>query len=131
MQVVVGDWAGRPVAEDQPVKLAAFEGLQRTETGAPFTLGGFYDAERAARSRYGIEVPKLLSLLAHHDPNAERAAGSTSVPPADRPPVNVVRFAFQTMVGIGTAARAARRRVLRHLAAQAAVAALARGSTGR
>ncbi len=28
--------------------------------------------------------------------------GLDAVPPADRPPVNVVRFAFQTMVGIGT-----------------------------
>jgi cytochrome d ubiquinol oxidase subunit I len=28
--------------------------------------------------------------------------GLDTVPPDDRPPVNVVRFAFQTMVGIGT-----------------------------
>src|SRR3990170_374671 len=30
VQVVVGDWAARTVAESQPVKLAAFEGLGRT-----------------------------------------------------------------------------------------------------
>src|SRR5215210_3435113 len=36
VQVVVGDWAGRDVADSQPVKLAAMEGLQRTQTGAPF-----------------------------------------------------------------------------------------------
>jgi cytochrome d ubiquinol oxidase subunit I len=89
------------VADDQPTKLAAFEGLVKTERGAPFTLGGFYDSDRE-EVRYGIEVPKLLSLLAHHDPNA-RVIGLDSVPPRDRPPVNVVRFAFQTMVGIGTA----------------------------
>ena len=51
--------------------------------------------------RWGIEVPHLLSLLAKHDPNA-RIIGLDSVPPEDRPPVNVVRFAFQTMVAIGT-----------------------------
>jgi cytochrome d ubiquinol oxidase subunit I len=100
MQVVVGDWAGRQVASDQPTKLAAFEGLVETERGAPFTIGGFYDAERG-EVRYGIEVPKLLSLLVHHDPNAE-VQGLGEVPPRDRPPVNVVRYAFQTMVGIGT-----------------------------
>jgi cytochrome d ubiquinol oxidase subunit I len=100
VQVVVGDWAGRDVAKNQPVKLAAFEGLQRTERGAPFTIGGFYDKDRG-EVRYGIHVPKLLSLLAHHDPNAE-VIGLESVKPADRPPVNVVRIAFQTMVGIGT-----------------------------
>jgi cytochrome d ubiquinol oxidase subunit I len=101
VQVIVGDWAGRRVAETQPVKLAAFEGLVRTQDGAPFTIGGFYDAGRE-QVRYGVEIPKLLSLLAHHDPNA-RVVGLDSVPPRDRPPVNVVRFAFQTMIGIGTA----------------------------
>ena len=93
---------GAQVAEHQPVKLAAFEGLPQTEEGAPFTIGGFYDDDDAARSRYGIEIPKLLSLLAHHDPNAQVDRASTRVPPEDRPPVNIVRFAFQTMVGIGT-----------------------------
>jgi cytochrome bd ubiquinol oxidase subunit I len=89
VQVVVGDWAGRTVAKNQPVKLAAFEGLQETQAGAPFTLLGL------------IEIPKLLSVLAHHDPNAT-VQGLDIVPPADRPPVTIVRVAFQTMIGIGT-----------------------------
>src|SRR5919206_189215 len=45
-QGIVGDWAGRRVADSQPVKLAAFEGLPRTERGAPFTIGGIYDPGR-------------------------------------------------------------------------------------
>jgi cytochrome d ubiquinol oxidase subunit I len=89
VQVVVGDWAGRTVAQNQPVKLAAFEGLQHTQAGAPFTLGGI------------VEIPKMLSVLAKHDPNAT-VTGLDSVPPGDRPPVTIVRVAFQTMVGIGT-----------------------------
>src|SRR5687767_10825956 len=101
VQVIVGDWAARSVTEHQPVKLAAFEGLVETTEGAPFTIGGIFD-EDEQRVRYGIEVPKLLSLLAKHDPNA-RVTGLDSVPPEDRPPVNVVRFSFQTMVAIGTA----------------------------
>ena len=100
MQVLVGDWAGRQVAETQPTKLAAMEGLAETRNGAPFTIGGYYDKE-AGEVRYGIEVPKLLSLLAEHDPNA-RVIGLQAVPEEDRPPVNVVRFAFQTMIAIGT-----------------------------
>ena len=100
VQVVVGDWAARTVAETQPVKLAAFEGLARTQTGAGLTIGGIFDEEEQ-RVRWGIEVPKLLSLLSQHDPEA-RVTGLDTVPPEDRPPVNVVRFAFQTMVGIGT-----------------------------
>jgi cytochrome bd ubiquinol oxidase subunit I len=100
-QVIVGDFAARTVVENQPVKLAAMEGLQRTTEGAPFTLGGWYDSD-TGEVRYGIEVPHLLSLLATHDPNGT-VEGLDIVAPADRPPINIVRFAFQTMVGIGTA----------------------------
>jgi cytochrome bd ubiquinol oxidase subunit I len=100
VQGLAGDWAGRTVGEDQPVKLAAFEGVGETQRGAPFTIGGIYD-EDTGEVRYGIEIPKMLSLLAHHDPNAE-VIGLDTVPEADRPPVNVVRIAFQTMAGIGT-----------------------------
>ena len=45
VQVVVGDWAGRDVAQAQPVKLAAFEGLAKTESGAPVHLLGWYDGD--------------------------------------------------------------------------------------
>jgi cytochrome d ubiquinol oxidase subunit I len=60
-------------------------------------LLGWYDGEQV---RYGIELPRLLSLLAFHDPNAP-VEGLEEVPANERPPVNVVRVAFQTMVGIG------------------------------
>jgi len=99
-QGLVGDWAGRRVAVSQPTKLAAFEGLPRTETGAPFTIGGLYDANRN-EVRYGIEIPRVLSILATHDPNG-RVVGLAAVRPADRPPVNVVRVSFQAMAAIGT-----------------------------
>ncbi len=98
VQVLVGDWVARDVAVYQPTKLAALEGLAHTTRGAPEHLGGWYSDGRV---KYGIEIPKLLSLLAYHDPNA-RVQGLDAVPAADRPPVNVVRVAFQTMVGIGT-----------------------------
>jgi cytochrome bd ubiquinol oxidase subunit I len=98
LQVVVGDWAARDVGRYQPVKLAAFEGLGQTTKGAPEHLLGWYTNGHV---RFGIEVPRLLSLLAKHDPNAT-ITGLDSVPVADQPPVNVVRIAFQTMVGIGT-----------------------------
>lgn len=98
VQVLVGDWAARDVAKSQPVKLAAIEGLAQTTHGAPIHVLGWYDA---GRIRFGVEIPHALSLLAFHSWNA-RVQGLDAVPPADRPPVNVVRFAFQTMVGIGT-----------------------------
>jgi cytochrome bd ubiquinol oxidase subunit I len=97
-QVVVGDWAAREVAKSQPIKLAALEGLAKTTKGAPEHILGWYDGHDV---KYGIKIPKLLSLLAFHDLNAT-VQGLDTVPARDRPPVNVVRFAFQTMVGVGT-----------------------------
>jgi cytochrome d ubiquinol oxidase subunit I len=98
VQFLVGDWAARDVARTQPTKLAAIEGLEHTTRGAPEHLLGWYDDGKV---RYGIRIPRLLSLLAFHSPNAE-VQGLDAVPPAERPPVNVVRYSFQTMVGIGT-----------------------------
>jgi cytochrome bd ubiquinol oxidase subunit I len=90
VQLLVGDWAARTVAERQPVKLAAMEGLQKTTKGAPFDLIG------------GIEIPRGLSLLAFHNPNAT-VQGLDSVPKQDRPPAGIVKITFRAMVGIGTA----------------------------
>jgi cytochrome d ubiquinol oxidase subunit I len=98
VQVLVGDWTARDVATYQPTKLAALEGLARTERGAAEHLAGWYVRGEV---KYGIAIPKLLSLLAYHDPNA-RVQGLYAVPARDRPPVNIVRVAFQLMVGIGT-----------------------------
>ena len=36
-QLLVGDWAGRTVAENQPIKLAAIEGLPARRRARPFT----------------------------------------------------------------------------------------------
>src|SRR2546428_1705200 len=78
-QVVVGDWAARDVAVTQPVKLAAFEGLRETTRGAPEHILGWYDGHEV---KYGIRIPKLLSLLAFHDPNA-LVKGLDTVPADD------------------------------------------------
>jgi cytochrome d ubiquinol oxidase subunit I len=98
LQVVIGDWVAREVAVGQPVKLAALEGLGQSTAGAPEHLLGWYDGRQVVG---GIEVPRMLSLLAFHDPDAA-VTGLSSVPVTDQPPVNVVRFAFQSMVGIGS-----------------------------
>jgi cytochrome d ubiquinol oxidase subunit I len=98
VQIAVGDWAARDVATTQPIKLAAIEGLYKTTRGAPEHVLGWYTNGQV---KYGIEIPHLLSLLAFHSWNA-KVQGLETVPADQRPPVNVVRIAFQTMVGIGT-----------------------------
>jgi cytochrome bd ubiquinol oxidase subunit I len=90
MQLAVGDLLGRTVAQNQPAKLAAFEGVYHSERGAGIKLGG------------GLELPKALSVLAYDDAHAS-VRGLASFPKADRTPLAVpVRLSFLGMVGIGT-----------------------------
>ena len=87
VQVVVGDWAVRAVAEQQPVKLAAMETLDTTGPNAPLTVGP-------------VELPGVLSWLLHGRTDAV-VTGLDVVPPDDRPPVGITHYSFDLMVGIG------------------------------
>ncbi|WP_213451831.1 cytochrome ubiquinol oxidase subunit I [Rhizomonospora bruguierae] len=95
VQIGVGDYAAHFVAERQPVKLAAMEGVFETGTGEPLHLGG---VALDGQLRYALEIPYGLSLLAHWNPTS-RIVGLNETPEPDRPPVNVVHPAFQIMVG--------------------------------
>jgi cytochrome d ubiquinol oxidase subunit I len=83
---------------EQPIKLAAIEGLYRTTRGASEHILGWYTR---GQIRYGIAIPHLLSLLSFHSWNA-KVTGLETVPVDQRPPVNITRLSFQLMVVIGT-----------------------------
>jgi cytochrome bd ubiquinol oxidase subunit I len=100
LQPLSGDLSARNVARWQPTKLAALEGQFDTERGAPLRLGGWPDVE-AARTRYALEIPRGLSLLAFHDPSAE-VRGLKAFDRDTWPPVVPVHMSFQIMVGLGT-----------------------------
>lgn len=101
LQPLSGDMSARFVARNQPVKLAALEGQFETEDGAPLRIGGIPDVA-SRTTRFAIEVPKGLSLLAYHNPNA-RVQGLTAFPRDEWPDPLPVHLAFQTMVAGGTA----------------------------
>jgi cytochrome d ubiquinol oxidase subunit I len=101
LQPLSGDLSARFVARFQPVKLAAMEGQFATEQGAPLRLGGLPNEEKRA-TRFALEIPHGLSLLAFHDPNAT-VRGLNAFPRDEWPPVAIVHLGFQTMVGLGTA----------------------------
>jgi cytochrome d ubiquinol oxidase subunit I len=62
--VITGDLEGKFLAHAQPLKLAAMEGLFRTQAYAPLTLGGV--ASPSAHGVVGgIALPGLLSFLAY------------------------------------------------------------------
>jgi cytochrome d ubiquinol oxidase subunit I len=98
VQIVVGDWAARLVADHQPTKLAAMEGLAETTKGAPESLFGYFSD---GQLHGAIKIPDGLSLLAKGNPNAT-IQGLNAVPASDRPPlVTLVHFSFDFMVTIG------------------------------
>jgi cytochrome d ubiquinol oxidase subunit I len=100
LQPISGDLSARTVARWQPTKLAALEGQFATERGAPLRIGGWPDVD-AQRTPYAIEIPRGLSLLAFHDPDAE-VKGLTAFARQNWPPVPPVHVGFQLMVGLGT-----------------------------
>ena len=100
LQPVSGDISARMVARTQPAKLAAMEGQFTTERGAPLRIGGWPDAE-ARTTRFALEIPRGLSLLAFHDPAAE-VQGLDAFPRDDWPPVWPVHVSFQIMVALGS-----------------------------
>jgi cytochrome d ubiquinol oxidase subunit I len=96
-----GDWAGRMVAQKQPVTLAAMEALFGTQNGAPLVIIGQPDmANRAIDNP--ILVPKMLSFLTYRRWNAE-VKGLNEVPERDWPQnIPLLYFAYHIMVGLGT-----------------------------
>jgi cytochrome bd ubiquinol oxidase subunit I len=98
--IVAGDLSGLQVAKYQPTKLAAMEGIWETETGASFYVFQLPDEQNERDAVRAIEIPRGLSLLAYHDPNAT-VKGLQEFPPEDRPPVLVTFAAFRLMVGLG------------------------------
>lgn len=100
LQPISGDLSARTVAKTQPAKLAALEGQFDTEVGAPLRIGGWPDID-ARRTRFAIEIPRGLSLLAFHDPSAT-VKGLSEFDRDQWPPILPVHFGFQVMVGLGT-----------------------------
>lgn len=100
LQPISGDLSAKDVAERQPVKLAAMEAHFETEKGAPLYIGGIVDEETKTVSNK-IEIPKALSFLAFGDFDAE-VKGLNDFHDDELPPVAIVHYAFQIMVGIGT-----------------------------
>lgn len=101
LQLVSGHRSAVGVAKNQPVKLAAFEGLYQTTANAPLTLFGWVD-ENAEAVKGGIAIPGLLSFLAHSKASLAVTGLREAAPsPSDRPPVNVCFQLFHLMVALG------------------------------
>ncbi|WP_113703047.1 cytochrome ubiquinol oxidase subunit I [Nonomuraea lactucae] len=92
-----GDMSAKLAHEQQPMKLAVAEGLERDTAGAPFTIAP------------GIEIPKVVSFLSTGDFDAT-VQGAEDVQrrfeelfgPGDyRPDQGVVFWSYRVMLGLG------------------------------
>jgi len=99
LQPISGDFSAKDVAKRQPGKLAAMEAHFRTQKHAPLIIGGIPDMEKQ-EVNYTIELPGMLSFLAHGDFQSE-VKGLDTIPIDEQPPVPIVHYAFQIMVGCG------------------------------
>ncbi|WP_298267986.1 cytochrome ubiquinol oxidase subunit I [Geobacter sp.] len=95
--LISGDWASRFLARHEKPKLAAMEALFTTTRGAPLIIGGWPDPA-SGKVLYGIELPRLLSVLIHRDPDAV-VEGLDAFPPHAIPDPRLVHPFFDLMVG--------------------------------
>jgi cytochrome bd ubiquinol oxidase subunit I len=99
LEVAQGHMNAEILGTKQPVKLAAMEAQWATQAGAPMNLVQWPDERNERNTVQTLAVPKLLSLLAHYDPDAE-VKGLLDVPREDRPPVLPTFLSFRAMVGL-------------------------------
>jgi cytochrome d ubiquinol oxidase subunit I len=100
IQFAVGDTAARSIADDQPVKFAAMECVQKTSTHVTEYI---YGRCTSSGVKGGLGIPGFDSFLVGWSTDT-KVTGLDSVSPDDRPPANtMLHWAFDTMVGICTA----------------------------
>jgi cytochrome d ubiquinol oxidase subunit I len=94
----VGHWHAVQVAEEQPIKMAAFESVWETESNSTLWLFGW--VRDGGQEVVGLGIPSGLSLMLGLDP-AHEVTGLSSVAAEDRPPVQLTFQAYHLMIATG------------------------------
>ncbi len=97
LQLITGHMSAQHVAHNQPAKLAAFEGIFKTQTAAPLSLAGYVDMKN--ERVVGLEVPYLLSWLAQGDSQGQ-IVGLDQYPRKDWPNVSAVFQTYHLMIAM-------------------------------
>ncbi|MGA4865484.1 cytochrome ubiquinol oxidase subunit I [Streptomyces lavendulocolor] len=107
---ISGDFLGKVMYEQQPMKMAAAEALWEGEKPAPFSVFAVGDVDKG-HNKVAVEIPGLLSFLAHSDfesyvpgINDTNKALQEKYGPGDyRPNIPVAYWGFRWMIGFGMA----------------------------
>jgi len=96
-----GDMQGKLIAENQPVTLAAMEGLFETQKGAPLAILGQPDIEKRKLDN-PLVVPSMLSFLTYKKWSAN-VRGLDAFSQEDWPDrIALLYYSYHVMVGLGT-----------------------------
>lgn len=95
MQGMSGDSTARGVSVNQPAKLAAMEGIYKTEEYTPMNLFGWVD--KKTETVKGVKIPGLLSLFVYRNVKTP-VEGLDKIPVNDRPPIQPVFQAYHLMI---------------------------------
>jgi cytochrome d ubiquinol oxidase subunit I len=99
-QLSSGHFQAMGVAEHQPAKLAAMEGVFATETNAPMHILGWPD-EQSQTVHFSVAIPGMLSFLAHGSAAAPVAGLNDLNAQWGQPPVWLTFQAYHLMIAIG------------------------------
>ena len=97
---IVGDFHAAMVARTQPTKFAAMESVWDTQKAVPYNFLVIPDVKNERNTVSELGIPKLLSLLAFHDGDAE-IKGLKEFSKEDRPPVLATFLSFRGMAALG------------------------------
>ncbi|MEU6222166.1 cytochrome ubiquinol oxidase subunit I [Streptomyces sp. NPDC047042] len=108
LTAVSGDFLGKVMFKQQPMKMAAAEALWDGEAPAPFSVFAYGDVD-AGHNKVAVEIPGLLSFLANDDfssyvpgINDVNKAEQEKFGPGDyRPNIPVAYWGFRWMIGFG------------------------------
>ncbi|MHB9038705.1 MAG: cytochrome ubiquinol oxidase subunit I [Armatimonadota bacterium] len=99
IELPLGHYHAVQVAHTQPAKLAAIEGLFKTQRRAPAIAFCILNPDKC-ETKYTVQIPGLLSLLAFGNWNAE-VTGLEAFSRDEWPPIAMTFYSFHSMVLLG------------------------------
>lgn len=97
LQLLSADSTARGVAQNQPIKLAAMEGVYKTLPATPINIIGWVNEKERAVT--GWQIPGMLSFLTYRDFHTP-VPGLEQFPERDWPPVSIVFQTYHLMVAM-------------------------------
>jgi cytochrome d ubiquinol oxidase subunit I len=99
LQIQLGHYHGHQVWKEQPLKMAAFEGLFESERNPTLMIFGIIDAEQR-KVHFPIGIPNFMSIFLDFNPNTV-IQGLNEFPEEDWPPLPLTFYPFHLMTLLG------------------------------